>query len=232
MTKEGTFYHTLSGLTDDFFVRCDYDFIMNIRLFRARLKGLKLRKLQGILTFLETGKSITQKDYAPVETSYIHLVPRDVKEGEIGLRDPIFLTEDKGEELAEFRVKKGDILMVISSNVGDTVRFDLDDETQYTISHYMVRMQIDETQYMPEFLVYYMNHPNIKLYFRAVETGKTQQNLSKTYIYDMPIPDIPKTTQQDIMKGVLEKTHKRSKLKQEIKKLTDQSNNQFWDSLT
>jgi type I restriction enzyme S subunit len=205
IVEERMYFPRLSDVSKDFFIRCDYDYLVNKEAFLKALRSVKLRKLQGILTFLETGRSIEQKDYAPSETNYIHLVPRDIKEGEFDLREPIYLTEEKGEELAEFRVNKGDILVVISSNVGDSVLFDLDDEIQYTISHYMVRMQIDESQYMPEFLVYYLNHPNTKLFFRAVETGKTQQNLSKTYIYDLPIPDIQKTKQQEIMKSILEK---------------------------
>lgn len=221
----------LSEISKDFFVRCDYDYFVNRDAFLLALKGIKLRKMQGILKFLETGKPIEQKDYAPSETNFIHLVPRDVKEGEIDLREPIFLTEEKGEELKEYRVKKGDILMVISSNVGDSVLFDLDDEVQYTMSHYMVRMQIDEAQYMPEFLVYYLNHPCARLFFRAVETGKTQQNLSKTYIYNMLIPDISREKQKEIMISILEVEEKKKEYKEALVQMTEKSHRVFWGCL-
>ena len=84
---------------------------------------------------------------------------------------------------------------------------------------------------MPEFLVYYLNHPITKLFFRAVETGKTQQNLSKTYIYDMLIPDVPKIKQTEIMKGISEKTREKKKLKSEIESLTSQTNKELWNGL-
>ena len=39
----------------------------------------------------------------------------------------------------------------------------------------------------PRLLVYYLNSKTIQKYFRATETGKTQKNLSKTYLRELPI---------------------------------------------
>ena len=221
----------ISDLSKDFFARIDYDYFRNMELFRESTKSIKFKKLKEIITFIETGKPIEQKDYADSETGYIHLAPRDIKGNEIEIREPIYLTGEKGEELSEYKLNQGNILLVISSNVGDTVIFNLNNNIQYTISHYIIRLEINKEEYSPSFLVNYLNHPITKLFFRATETGKTQQNLSKAYIFNLPIPDISKDKQEEIMKELNPKIKRKKELKNEIIKLDEDSNSILWKNL-
>jgi type I restriction enzyme S subunit len=139
---------------------------------------------------LEGGAPIRREDYADYDTDYVHIVPRNIQEGDFVQRDLIFLKEPKGEELRDFRVSEGEILLVISSNCGQAFCFDLDRlppylrDKKFTCSHYIVKLK-PKSEVNPKLLAYLLN--SMKPYFRAVETGKTQKNLPLYYVNGCPV---------------------------------------------
>ncbi|ACK69428.1 restriction modification system DNA specificity domain protein [Gloeothece citriformis PCC 7424] len=187
----------ISNLKNDRFIRFDVDYVEISREFQ---NSNHTNYLKNYLTFIETGKSIDKEDYningQPSE--YAHITVRNIVQGELNLKDLIYLNEDKGITLKNFQIEKGDILIAISSNVGvsclvETVPSNL----QLTLSHYIVKIKVDTSRINPKLLVYYLNSSKIKNYFRSVETGKTLKNLSKNYIYNLPI-SLPKNTQKQL----------------------------------
>src|SRR5688572_13822706 len=119
------FKTTLIDLAIDPFARLDFDYFYNMEKFEAQFKkGPKFKTLRDIVTVMETRKPVKRTDYSQYETDYIHLVPRDIKNGELSVREPIYLTPEKGEELKNFRLDTDDILISISSNVGDSIIFE------------------------------------------------------------------------------------------------------------
>ena len=81
-----------------------------------------------------------------------------------------------------------DIVIAISANCGSAFYFEsVVEDVQLTLSHYLAKFKVDTFKLNPRLLVYYLNSKPIKNYFRATETGKTQKNLSKTYLKNLPI---------------------------------------------
>ncbi len=224
---------TLSDFSKDAFARMDFGFYFYSDNFIAQFpKGTKFKKLRDIVTLLETGAAVERTDYANTESDFIHLVPRDIKNGSLDVRDPIYLNSQKGEELESYRLMEGDILIAISSNCGDTAFFMPPVAGKnYTISHYIVRVQVNSDLYDPDFLVYYLNHPRIKTYFRAIEAGKLQQNLSKVYIRNFPIIDIPIKEQLKITPNLKSNMSLIATKKQQIEDLKEASTNLIWDAV-
>jgi hypothetical protein len=115
---------SLNELSKDQFVRSDADFFRLGDNIRKELTstGLTFEPLRKHLTHIETGKPIIRKDYANRPTNYIHLVVRNIEKGKLSLEDPIYLTEEKGKELKKHKLLDGDLVLAISSNVGDCLR--------------------------------------------------------------------------------------------------------------
>jgi len=178
------FKSNLSELRNDPFARFDVDYLDIYKSFNAFPKKLFLN---DFITFIETGKSISKKDYNDGISDYAHIVVRNITTGTLVLENLIYINEEKGEFLKPFKLIKGDILIAISSNVGASCLVDKDYDIQLTLSHYITRIRIDENKLNKKLLVYYLNSKLIKKYFRSTETGKTLKNLSKVYIHRLPV---------------------------------------------
>lgn len=219
----------LEKLQNDKYFRTDPDYFKYIREYNNFIKANKqvqFHKLSRYLEDYESGKPIERKDYADVETDYVHIVPRDIQNGKFHLKDAIYLNYKKGEELQEVRCKKGDILLVIASNCGNATILDRNDK-KYTISHYIANLRVKDIN--KNFLIYYFYYAPINLYFRAVETGKGQKNLPNQYIFDLKIPKIE--NQEAIVKEIDDELEKHSKIKKELISLKKEINDVFWSEL-
>ena len=180
-----TFKTSLSDLKSDQYLRCDADYVdFN------RTVGKTNRFLKNYVSVFDTGKPITKADYSENgdPTEYIHLVVRNIRHGALDLEDPIYINEDKGISLSKHKLEVGDIVVAISANCGSAFYFDrVIEGNQLTLSHYLAKFKVDSDKMNPRLLVYYLNSKTIQKYFRATETGKTQKNLAKTYLRELPI---------------------------------------------
>lgn len=181
----------LLELCGDPFLRCDVD---NLFMRHKHLFG-DHNRLAEFITFIETGKPITREDYTAISEN-IHLLVRNISGGKACYENLLYISDEKADELAAFRIEKGDIVMAISSNCGATFLYEGDRSENITLSHYLCRFRVDSSRLRPKYLVYYLNSSLMQEYFRGVETGKTQKNLSKVYIHDAPI-FVPSICEQD-----------------------------------
>lgn len=175
----------LSELKSDQYLRCDTDYID----FNKSV-GKTNRYLKNYVSIFDTGKPIAKADYSEngEPSGYVHLVVRNIKNGVLNLEEPIYINEDRGIALSEFKIEVGDIVVAISANCGSAFLFEsIVEDVQLTLSHYLAKFKVDSEKLNPRLLVYYLNSKTIQKYFRATETGKTQKNLSKTYLRELPI---------------------------------------------
>ncbi|MBK6937998.1 MAG: hypothetical protein IPH18_14805 [Chitinophagaceae bacterium] len=112
---------SLSSLSGDPFLRMDFDYLeiskeMNITRDIPRLKKY--------ITLLETGHPIAKEDYyLDGKSDYIHVVVRNIKDGELDLSNPIYIIDDKGEELNKYKLLEGEIVIAISASCGASFIF-------------------------------------------------------------------------------------------------------------
>jgi restriction endonuclease S subunit len=221
-------------LSKDYFARLDFDHFYNIERFTKQFpETVRFKKLRDVVLLIETGQSVTRKDYATSETDYVQLVPRDIKKGSLDIKDPIYLNPEKGEELSKLRLVEGDVLVAISSICGESAVFHSAyvKRKHYTLSHYIVRLKVNPKVYDPDFLSYYFNHPKIRYFFRAIEVGKLQQNLSKVYLRNFPVIDLPLEQQKITASTLREKRDEIAARQTEIAKLRKESTDLVWNTI-
>jgi restriction endonuclease S subunit len=219
----------LSNLSQDEYLRFDIDYLE----FKREISSTNFRFLKNYVQKFETGQPITKDDYSEdgEQTEYIHLVVRNIKNGELDLKDPIYIKEEKGISLSPFKIEKGDIVVAISANCGAAFYFEnIVEEFQLTLSHYLAKFKVNTDLINPHLLVYYLNSKTIQKYFRATETGKTQKNLSKTYLRDLPVL-LPKdmNKQNEILEKIILVESKITSLKNSKLKPIDIFNKVFGD---
>jgi len=180
----------------DPFLRFDID---NVTM-RKGLPISESARLSEYITFIETGKPITRDDYSMSVTENIHLLVRNIVDGDIDYANLVYINDEKADELTAFRADDGDIILAISANCGAACLFASVTDLKVTLSHYLCRIKVDTARILPQYLVYYLNTNMMKSYFRGVETGKGQQNLSKVYVKQAPVI-VPDT---DIQKRIIE----------------------------
>lgn len=226
------FSTNLNEIDNDQFCRFDIDYLYFAKtVFNVNNRCL----LKNYLTSLQTGQPISREDYSDEgkETNYVHLVVRNIKFGKLYFHNPIFINDEKGEELESYKIRKGEIIIAISANCGHTFYYEGNfPDVQLTLSHYLARITIDETKLNAQLLVHYLNSETIQKYFRATETGKTQKNLSKVYIRELPIL-LPEKI--DIQEKILEKLQpieiEISELQKQIRPQTEVMNRLFEEAL-
>lgn len=213
----------------DRFIRTDPDhfmFLKNYTHFLEQNKNTEFLELKEFIEEYESGKPIERSDYSEVESDYIHIVPRDIKSSFLNIKNAIFLNYIKGESLKDFRCESGDILLVLSSNVGEAVLFNKTDK-KYTISHYIAKLRVRDIN--KNFLVYYFYYRPIEQYFRAMETGKDQKNLAQYYIFHLKVPNMK--NQEEIVKEIENNLEKNHKIFEELISLKREIHEIFWDEL-
>ena len=181
----------LKKLLRDPFFRCD----VGNTLMHQKYNFINCYRLAEFITFIETGKPIAREDYSQCSDN-VHLLVRNISEGKPLYDDLLYISDQKAEELTNYRIKSGDIIVAISSNCGAAFLYRGERPENVTLSHYLCRLNIDNSKLRSEYLVQYLNSKIMVDYFRGVETGKTQKNLSKVYIHDLPIY-LPSVEKQD-----------------------------------
>ena len=180
------FKTNISNINQDQYLRFDLDYIE----YKRNVNCKNFNFLKNYVTNFETGQPITKDDYSEEgeETDYIHLVVRNIKNGELDLNNPIYIKEEKGIALSSFKIEKGDIVVAISANCGASFYCEnIIEGYQLTLSHYLAKFKVNTDLINPNLLVYYLNSKTMQKYFRSTETGKTQKNLSKTYLRELPV---------------------------------------------
>lgn len=173
---------TLSDVSHDMYGRMDVDYF----LIQNKYNLADMEKLRDYITFLESGKAIKAEDYEN-GTDNIHITVRNIEDGCLNLDNAIYITDEKADSLKEFRLKKNDVVIAISSNCGNAFVYDGSIPLNLTLSHYLCRVRLKGQELLEDYLVLYMQSALCKDYFRSVETGKTIKNLAQSYISNMPV---------------------------------------------
>ena len=173
---------TFSQIAEDAYSRMDCDYFTNKKKYNVK----SMDKLRNYITFLESGKSIKASDYED-GTENIHVTVRNIDDGKLNLEDAIFINDEKAEKLANFRLKKNDVCIAISSNCGQAFVYDGTSDYNLTMSHYMCRIRVKKDLLDEKYLVLYMKSKIVCDYYRSVETGKTIKNLAQYYVKEMPV---------------------------------------------
>lgn len=181
----------LSDIAKDKYGRMDVDYFA----IQSKYDLGSMDKLRKYITFLESGKSIKASDY-DIDTENIHITVRNIDDFQLNLEEPIHISDEKADKLSDYRLKKDDVVIAISSNCGSAFVYENELPLNLTLSHYLCRIRVKKDLLLEKYLVVFMQSKLCKDYFRSVETGKTIKNLAQNYICEMPI-FVPKISEQE-----------------------------------
>jgi type I restriction enzyme S subunit len=123
----------------------------------------------------------------------------NLSDGRVDISDLKYI-DLNDDELAKFRVNKGDILFNRTNSfelVGKTSIFDLDGD--YIFASYLVRVVADRDRLLPEYLNYYLNTQRTQSRLKQLATrGVSQSNINATKLKGFEIHLPPLLEQREI----------------------------------
>ncbi len=152
--------------------------------------------LSEVLTVAQYGLSLKGSK----EGQYPILRMNNLEDGDLVLDDVQYVDLDE-ETFRRFRLKKGDLLFNRTNSidlVGKTSFFDLEGELVF--ASYLIRLQTDPKQVLPQFVNYYLNWANSQRRLKGLASRAVgQSNISATRLrtFQIPLPPIPE--QQEIV---------------------------------
>jgi type I restriction enzyme S subunit len=131
---------------------------------------------------------------AELTGKYPMLRMNNLSDGRVDISDLKYIDLDN-DELAKFRVNKGDILFNRTNSfelVGKTSIFDLDGD--YVFASYLIRVVADRGRLLPEYLNYYLNDQGTQSRLKQLATrGVSQSNINATKLkgFEIYLPPLP-----------------------------------------
>lgn len=124
---------------------------------------------------------------------------KNVQKGEVIDDDPKFISFDRADEFAVFRLNAGDILMSLTGNVGRVGRLEAEHEPS-VLNQRVAHIELKPgAAILPEFLFAILNADKFEQDAISAATGVAQANLSSNWVNEYQIPLPPLATQQQIV---------------------------------
>lgn len=216
-------------ITKNYSLRLDtnyYSFMKKRLLYTLKKIKYPTSRFVEFIKNISNGKNINKEDYSLSETKYVYLTVNNIKKYEISFDEIIFLDENTGKRLEDYRLQVGDLIITRSGTVGICKIFDINDEKIYIPSGYLIVVKLKD-DVNKKFLEYYLSQEFIENFIRVHATGKVQQNISQVYIKKIPIPEIPNDIQEKIVKQIGKIEEKIEKEKQKIVPIQEIIDNVF-----
>lgn len=177
-----------------------YNFVLP--KFYERFSCTQFKSLRAFKPNIRNGKDIPKENYAPNTTDYLYLTVNNIRKGEFCFDEIIYIEPEKGNNLENFKLKKGDLIITRSGSVGFCKLFDINSENKYIPSGYIIVVNVNDCEIIPQFLEFYLSTEFSKRYFEVRSSGKTQKNISQPDILSIPVPLIPENKQLEVIASI------------------------------
>jgi type I restriction enzyme, S subunit len=160
-----------------------------------------------------------RQDYR--ETGHcLFLSTKNVRPTGFLFNEVVFIDEKKHKELRKGTLSKGDIILTTRGTVGNVAYYD--DSVKYDvvrINSGMLILRMKEKNYIPKFVIYYVQSPQFNLQIKQKITGTAQPQLPANILkgFSIPIPSIAQQTQ------IVEEIEKRFSEADNLEKAIDES---------
>jgi restriction endonuclease S subunit len=159
---------------------------------------------------LNNGKDIGKENYVGYNSSdVIYPTVNNFKKGELVMSSVTFIADEWLDEKTKVLVSE-DVIISRSGTVGITFIWNQDAINQKfnrdvvaIPSGYLIVVKVDKSKIVPHFIKHYFSTNFMRTYFNVFGVGKSQKNIAQPEILSIPIPNISKTIQGEILKSVL-----------------------------
>jgi type I restriction enzyme, S subunit len=112
-----------------------------------------------------------------------------------------YISEEKYQELFTNRIKAGDVLISLVGTVGKVLVLP-DNCLPGIINPRLIKITLDQTQYLPKFFKYYFESSTVKSYYSSKAQGTTMDVLNLGIIRTIPFPLCSIEEQQQIVQEI------------------------------
>jgi type I restriction enzyme S subunit len=164
---------------------------------KLRFKIQRREKLGNLIECSQYG--ISKKGYD--EGQYPILRMNNLDDGKLNLTSLQWVNLEN-KEFEKYKLKKGDILFNRTNSidlVGKTALFDIDD-SNFVFASYLLRIQTNRKELLPEFLNYYLNWDVAQKDLKKLASrGASQVNISATRLATFLVPIFSLPEQQEVV---------------------------------
>lgn len=175
----------------------------------------KTRPFREGLVSLRNGKDVKKEYYALEETKYIYVLVNNIRKDGFNKDKLVYIVPAKGEQLSKYRLKKGDLIINRSIDVGHACCFDIDDDNIYIPCGFLMIARVEKSE-DPTVIQHYLNTTFIQTYFQRHSTGKIQKSITQPDIKKAPLLSVSESIQNKLSTSLMEERKKISHYKREI----------------
>ena len=158
---------------------------------------------------LNNGKDVSKENYVGFNQSdIIYPTVNNFKNGDLVLNSVTFIDDD-WLDVNSSTLATGDVIISRSGTVGITFIWNEDETNQIfnrnivaVPSGYLIIVQIDKDQLLPQFVKHYFSTVLMKKYFSVFGVGKSQKNIAQPEILSIPIPNLSIENQRKIIEKI------------------------------
>lgn len=189
ITNNNWFTIKFSELSSHFSLRLNVPYYQFIKFeYDKGIKSLPYEtgQFREILFSLRNGKDVKKEYYALEQTKYIYVLVNNIRRDGFNWDKLVYLMPSKGEELAKYRLEKGDIIINRSIDVGIAYCFDIEDDNIYIPCGFLMIAKA-EPQEDPTVIQHFLNTAFMQTYFQRHSTGKIQKSITQPDVKKAPI---------------------------------------------
>lgn len=122
-----------------------------------------------------------------------------VKDGEIN--QDRFIRYSSANAKPSKYLKQGDVIVASKSSNHKAYIFELEAEDVVANSFFQIIRIEDRNELLPEYLAWYLNHPNVQYQLELLDKGSTVKNLGKKELLNFKVTIPSLLTQKDIVEA-------------------------------
>lgn len=167
----------------------------------STVEGIAKAGEQPVLTG-PFGSSLGKNDFISIGVPLLTI--GCLTESGISLQKAFYISTEKAEALARYRVRQGDMLFSRSASVG---RAGLVTESLAgsVINYHLMRLRLEPSLIDPRFFIYFVRGSSVvTAYLREVNHGATRDGINTNDLLAMPVPVAPPNTQRHIVAKIEE----------------------------
>lgn len=150
---------------------------------------------RGLIQTGPFGSQLHQSDYAPEGTPVI--MPTDISDGRVSADRIAFVSEQTADRMSRHKLKPRTIVLPRRGDITKRA-FIREDQDGWLCGSGCLKIEVQETELLPEFLYYYMDRHEVVQWLTQHAVGSTMLNLSAGIVTQMPVRYPAKKEQETI----------------------------------
>ncbi|MFB1082480.1 restriction endonuclease subunit S [Jeotgalibacillus sp. JSM ZJ347] len=186
----------------------------NIEKVNIKDSNLYVRKLKDISEFITKGTTPTTYGYKWESAGILFFKSDCIKDGKFVYGHYKHISKEAHNSLERSKVKKGDILMTITGDIGKVAILP-DSIDEANINQHMARIRIIDEDIVSEYVYHWLNQKSVRNYFNVIKTGQAYPQISLKQVRETEIK-IPEKNQQQKIASILSTWDKAIDLKEKL----------------